>query len=418
MGQHLERARFLYDVERYAQAEEELQRELAVEPDNATVYAFLGVCLSHRHQHEPAIAAVKQAIALEPDSDYAHFAMARVLNNCSRLHAAEAAIAEAIRLNPLEARYFKLQSSIYYDQSRWHESLAAAQQGLKIDSEHLGCLNIAALALARLGTFQEAESLLLAALTINPEDAFTHSNLGWVYHQQSKYDQAVEHFQEVLRLEPEDEFYRGFIRDRLGDSKGAIEEYDRVLEKNPQDATAYNNRGYARYELSDRLGAIEDYTQAIRLNPRYALAYHNRGCAYHDLGRYEAAIADYTQALKIDPDYTKAYYSRGLVYTLLGANQQWFEVHHYHRAAIDDFTKFLSLAPDHANAVHAYKNRGIAHHRLGQYLAAIDDYDRVLRIHPTDALVRMNHLDATVSATVQQTWNSLTHWVQGIWDQI
>lgn len=416
MGQHLERARLLYDVERYAQAEQELQQELAEEPDDATVYAFLGVCLSHRHQHLQAIAAAERAISLEPESDYAHFALARVLNNCSRLREAETAIQEAIRLNPLEARYFKLQSSIYYDQSRWHDSLAAAKQGLKIDPDYLGCLNLCALALARLGNFQEAESILLTALTLNPEDAFTHSNLGWVYHQQLKYDKAVEHFQQVLRLEPEDDFYRGFIRDRMGDSKGAIEEYDRVLAKNPQDATAHNNRGYARYELGDRAAAIADYTQAIRLNPRYALAYHNRGCAHYDLGQYDSAIADYTQALKIDSGYAKAYYSRGLVYTKLCSNRPWLE-HSYHRAAIADYTKFLELAPTHANAVYAYRNRGIAHHKLGQHQAAIMDYDRVLEMNPNDAIVRVNHIDATLSGAIQQSWNALTHWVQGIWNQ-
>ena len=75
-------------------------------------------------------------------------------------------------------------------------------------------------------------------------------------------------------------------RTRLGDYQGAIADYDRALELNPQFAQAYYNRGNAKRTLKDYQGAIADYDKAIELNPRFAQAYYNRGVAKSDLGNY------------------------------------------------------------------------------------------------------------------------------------
>ena len=39
------------------------------------------------------------------------------------------------------------------------------------------------------------------------------------------------------------------------------------MEINPKDADAYYNRGIAKGDLKDYYGAISDYTKAIEINP-------------------------------------------------------------------------------------------------------------------------------------------------------
>ena len=60
----------------------------------------------------------------------------------------------------------------------------------------------------------------------------------------------------------------------------AIEDYDQAIRLNPEDADAYYNRGIVYYELGQLERAIEDYDEAIRLNPEYTKAYYNRGIVY------------------------------------------------------------------------------------------------------------------------------------------
>ena len=65
-----------------------------------------------------------------------------------------------------------------------------------------------------------------------------------------------------------------------------------------QTAEDYNNRGSAKGNLQDYKGAIADYTKAIELNPNYAYAYYNRGLAKVNLKDYKGAIADFNKAIE------------------------------------------------------------------------------------------------------------------------
>ena len=46
----------------------------------------------------------------------------------------------------------------------------------------------------------------------------------------------------------------------------------KVIELDPENANAYINRGFSKHNLEDYKGAIEDYTKAIELDPNDALA--------------------------------------------------------------------------------------------------------------------------------------------------
>ena len=108
----------------------------------------------------------------------------------------------------------------------------------------------------------------------------------------------------------------------MGDSKydledyiGAIKDYSKAIEINPNFADAYYNRGRAK---STEKGAIADYSKAIGINPNYADAYHNRGIAKLDLEDYEGAIADLSKAIEFNPDDADAYNDRGILKLILG----------------------------------------------------------------------------------------------------
>ena len=71
-------------------------------------------------------------------------------------------------------------------------------------------------------------------------------------------------------------------------------------------------QGLSKADLQDYYGAIADYTKAIEIDPNYADTYNNRGVSKRRLQDYTGAIADYTKAIEIDPNYTNAYVYRGI----------------------------------------------------------------------------------------------------------
>ena len=157
-----------------------------------------------------------------------------------------------------------------------------------------------------------------------------------------------------------------------GDRQAAIADLDKVIEQDPQDATAFYNRGLTYYDLKDYAAALADYARAIELDPQDAQAYNNRGLTYYDLKDNDAALADYARAIELDPQDAQAYNNRGLTYYDLKDCA----------AALADYARAIELDPQDAAA---YSNRGTTYYALKDYSAALADYARAIELDPTDS---------------------------------
>ena len=70
------------------------------------------------------------------------------------------------------------------------------------------------------------------------------------------------------------------------------------MEINPNFDTYYN-RGLAKAELQNYKGALADFTKAIEINPNYSNAYKNRGVSKENLGDLSGACADWKKAANL-----------------------------------------------------------------------------------------------------------------------
>lgn len=215
MNINFTRGLMLFEQSRYEMAETELRQALASEPNDGYAHAVLALCLTELEKFQEATEEAQKAIHLQPDLAFAHYAHARVLVDRNRYKEAVPAIEEAIRLEPTDPQYFALLSSIHMEDARWTEALQAAERGLEFDPENVGCTNLRAMALVKLGRRSEAGATIDAALAKNPESSLTHANQGWTYLHQGKPDKALEHFREALRLNPENDWARHGIVEAL-----------------------------------------------------------------------------------------------------------------------------------------------------------------------------------------------------------
>jgi lipoprotein NlpI len=82
------------------------------------------------------------------------------------------------------------------------------------------------------------------------------------------------------------------------DLDGAVADYSRAIEIDPNYRDAYINRGNARSEKGDPDGAVADYSRAIEIDPKFAVAYSNRGNVFQAKGQFDQAVADFNDAMK------------------------------------------------------------------------------------------------------------------------
>ena len=89
------------------------------------------------------------------------------------------------------------------------------------------------------------------------------------------------------------------------DDKTDIVQEDEVNNLNDTElnsAAAYYNRSLAKDDLEDYKGAIADYTKAIEIDPNYAYAYNNRGIAKYYSGDKNGACKDARKAEELGGD--------------------------------------------------------------------------------------------------------------------
>ena len=216
-----------------------------------------------------------------------------------------------------------------------------------------------------------------------------------IYYDKDMFQEALEDYLTSINIDPNEAFEShpyysiGHCRSALGDMDGACEDWKKASEKGNKFAANdilkycnfsqdYFKSGLEKYENGDLLGAIADYTKAIEINPNIDLAYFNRGFSKYDLKDYKGAISDYTKAIEIDSNYAYAYSNRGLAKAKLED----------YKGAIEDYTKAIEINPNYSNA---YKNRGASKENLGDLSGACADWRKAANLGDTDSAERVEN---------------------------
>lgn len=97
----------------------------------------------------------------------------------------------------------------------------------------------------------------------------------------------------------------------------ALADYNKAIELEDTNSTAYNNRGVIWESLGFPDKALADYDKAIALKPNGAVSYKNRADLYETLNEFSKALEDYTAALDKDPKYPAAYNNRGFLFKVI-----------------------------------------------------------------------------------------------------
>ena len=99
-----------------------------------------------------------------------------------------------------------------------------------------------------------------------------------------------------------------------------------------------------------------------------ARAWFSVGYLFYTKEMWEKAIAAHDKAINLNPDFV-AYTQRGIAKSKLGQ----------YKAALNDFDKAIELKPDEAGP---FSNRGIVKFELGEHEDAFADFDRAIQLQP------------------------------------
>ena len=167
----------------------------------------------------------------------------------------------------------------------------------------------------QVGYWQNSVTLFKHTLEKTTNNPIMQNNLGNTLEDEGRLDEAIAHYTESLRIDP-----------NLADS--------------------YNNIGLALTKQGRADEAIPNFLKAIRISANHAVAHYNLGTVLASRGKLDEAIYHFRESIRISPDYAKAYNNLGNVLLMQGKIDE----------AIGSFREALRINPDYVMAQENLKN--------------------------------------------------------------
>jgi tetratricopeptide (TPR) repeat protein len=224
--------------------------------------------------------------------------------------------------------------------------------------------------------WRDSESLWTHTLACTSGNSIAHNNLGNVFHDQGRMDEAIAQYQRALEIKPDDDevhYNLGNVFLQLGRMDEAIAHYQKALAINPNYAKAHNNLGTAFRQQGRLEEAITQFQKALEIKPDYAEVHNNLGVVFTQQERMEEAISHFQKALAIKPNYVEA--QNNLAWVLATCPQ----------ASLRNGIKAVELA-ERANQLAGGKNPVIlatlaaAYAEAGRFPEAIETAQRALQL--------------------------------------
>ncbi len=222
------------------------------------------------------------------------------------------------------------------------------------------------------GRFAEAVEHYRTALEDSPGNLLAHNNLGGALARLKRYDEAIAHFRRVIEINDHyAEAHNNLAVALLSINKvgEAIRHCQRAIELKENYPEPYCNMGNALIAQNKIDEAIVQYRRALTYRHDYAEAHCRLADVLQSRNKLDEAIVHYRQAIRYKPNYAQAHDSLGFA---LGTSGKLEEAIEHHRTALRVDPKFVSA---HVNLGYALASRG----RFGE---AIEHFQTALRLDP------------------------------------
>jgi len=193
----------------------------------------------------------------------------------------------------------------------------------------------------------------------------------------------------------------------------AINEYNKLILKQPKNTKAYFNRGISYFYTEQYDLAVVDFDKVIELDPKFADGYNFRGLAYSYIGDIDKSVSDFNKAIKLDPKFAEAYLNRSSLFVykkefdkalldlntaakLQGSNPEifllrgniYFEKEEYIKAE-KDFSKVLKLGLENEDI---WVKLAISFYNLKRYDDAVKMIDKAIVSNPKNLNILNNKI--------------------------
>jgi tetratricopeptide (TPR) repeat protein len=296
------------DRKQYATADEFIHRSLEKEPNNPAAYVQLGNLRMAQSQYAEAQKDYQQALDQDPNSTDA---LGGVLNVDLVQKQPDRAIAAAktqLARYPKNVGFHIMLGQLLMEQKK---DLAGAEQEFKqasdLDKKNSEALvKLGQVQNERGATYQALQTYLDGSKT-NPKEVAFYLLAGGIYESKQDWDHAKQQYQKVLEIQPENPLASNNLAYVMLQQGGNVDvafamaqTARRQLPDNPNSA---DTLGWAFYHKHVYTSAIGLFKEAVKKEPDNALFNYHLGLAYAKSGQAALARQQLDKVVKLKPNF-------------------------------------------------------------------------------------------------------------------
>jgi TolB-like protein/Flp pilus assembly protein TadD len=236
--------------------------------------------------YEEALVQFQTAISLDQNFAGAYAGLCEThlslyLQNSDARHftEAESACEEALVLDADRAEVRVALGALYRNFGDYERAEQESRKALEIEPRNVEAMRELGQALGLRGQIREAETILLEAESLQPENWLVHDALFTFYRE---FDDQPDRYEQV------------------------VQQAMKVVELTPENAAAWNNLGTAYYTIQQYDAAGAAWDRALELKPTRT-GYTNRGLLYYYNGQFSESAEMQKKAIELAPDDHRAW---------------------------------------------------------------------------------------------------------------
>lgn len=291
-----------------AEAETALKAAIQADPGLLDARFDLANLYYRVKDYEAAKTTLQELLASTPSFASGHALMGRVLEAQGQTDAATPYFTKSIELDRTNPIAHNAMAARSIATKSWPEAISHARQALVEDPDNMNSYLNLAIAYYNMEMLDMARLVCLNAIGVNPQSAQLHNVLGLV----------------LLKKD---------------DVRGAVVEFNKALQADPDMIDARMNAGSVTLSYSDFQAAFDHFDRVVQLAPNNTEAKLSRAVALRGLERFDEAKQAYADMLKSDPKDEKAQYNLCILY-----NEYLTE----YQSALTECQRFYDMiGPDH-----------------------------------------------------------------------
>jgi tetratricopeptide (TPR) repeat protein len=179
------------------------QEALRINPEFSQAHHDLGAALVGEGRVDEAVERYQEVLKIDPHHVQVHHSLGVALVAQGRVDEAIEHYQEALKIDPQDAQVYYNLGVALVGEGRLDEAIEHYLEALKIDPEFALSYHNLGVVLVEQGRVDEAIEYFEKALKISPQDAQTHYNLGVALVEQGSLEMAIEHFSRSLEIDPQ-----------------------------------------------------------------------------------------------------------------------------------------------------------------------------------------------------------------------